>query len=234
MMDNGGHMEETRAYSPLLAETPREMPHRVPEGYFGSLSERMMELVRFHEEEGKAAETAREEIERLSPLLATAFGNNPYKTHTDAAHPTFDTPPAMEARTQPPPSPLRRLPRPHWTSYAAAAVATGIIAFLILEPSRYRGADGLADKQEIEAVGDQKEASPASGQEGLTAYMDEQVDAILITAEATDTMMMKDALLILDPGMEAEENLFDDIPSKELYAFIEQVPDLSGLRPDME
>jgi len=235
MKEDQDHRDETKAISPLLADRPKTMPFRVPDTYFETLPEKMLDRVRTQEAVREPREeTAREEIERISPLLASAFGLNPFKAASQnvaAVPPPPANEPAKEGK------PVVRLQgdrKTRWVSYAAAAAAMGIIAFSALRTAEDSPVSLTSNTAKAETASPDKVKTSPLEEDAFSAYLNEQIEPLLLTAEATDTMMMKDALLILDPGIEAEENLFDDIPSKELYAFIEQVPDLSDLRPDME
>lgn len=235
MKEDQDHREETRAISPLLADCPKTMPYRVPDTYLEALPEQMLDRIRAQEAVMETREeTAREEIERISPLLASTFGLNPFRA---ASHdmPALPTPPAKErARGEKPVVRLHGDRKSRWVSYAAAAAAMGIIAFSALRTAGDNPASMTSNNAKVETANPDKGNSSPLEEDAFSDYLNEEIDPLLLTAEANDTMMMKDALLILDTGIEAEENLFDDIPSKELYAFIEQVPDLSGLRPDIE
>ena len=235
MKEEQDHREETRAISPLLADCPKTMPLRVPDGYFETLPEKMLDRARAQEAVmDTREETAREEIERISPLLASAFGLNPFKAASQNIAAVPPPPADVPAEGEKPVVRLHGDRKTRWLSYAAAAAAMGIIAFSALRTAGDNPVSLTSNHAKAETVNPDKGNSFPSEEDAFSAYLNEEIDPLLLTAEATDTMMMKDALLILDPGIEAEENLFDDIPSKELYAFIEQVPDLSGLRPDRE
>src|SRR5678815_327106 len=64
-MDASNASEELGYLSPELDRVSKLMPYAVPPGYFENLEERVMELVR----ESKDYQTAKEELESISPLL---------------------------------------------------------------------------------------------------------------------------------------------------------------------
>jgi|LakMenEpi03Aug12_release.lakeMendotaPanAssembly.Ray.scaffolds.fasta_scaffold503980_2 hypothetical protein len=235
MPENQEHREEIGAISALLSDSPREMPHRLPEGYFESLPGDILKLVNSGIAESSVGEeTAREEIERLSPVLAKAMGVNPFSgspTDVDASERMDGKVPVWESS---PSTPVRSIRRPVWPAYAAAAAVAGIMALAVFKGSGDGEKGKLIEKGTLAGAETRPADSSLSGEQGLAEYMNASVDPILMTAEASDTLLLAEAFLILQSSDTAQSGLFDDIPTKDLYAYIEDMPDLSGTRLDME
>ena len=234
MTGNREHREEIEAASPLLGGAPREMPYRLPEGYFVELPGKLLELVPDATfSDSVERETARQEIERLSPLLATVSGVNPFKGGPDSGTgiPVIGMPEPVDTEMREQSSP--RIRRAGWMPYAAAAAVAGVLAFFTLRPS-VDGGKSLASEQGKAQSSIDATLPMTSDEEGLAAYLDEQLDPILLTVESNDSLMLGDALGILESRDSLQTALFDDIPYKELYAFIGEIPDLTGTRLDME
>lgn len=235
MKENREHREEIGAISALLSGTPREMPHRLPEGYFESLPGEILKLVDSGTaESSEGEETAREEIERLSPVLAKAMGVNPFSGIPIDVDPSEWMDGKMPLGESSPSAPVRRIRKPAWPAYAAAAAVAGIMALAVFKGSEEAQKGGLKEKDMMGATETHPSDSSLSGEQDLADYMNESVDPILMTAEASDTLLLADAFLILHAKDTSQSGLFDDISTKDLYAYIEDMPDLSGSRPDLD
>jgi hypothetical protein len=233
MTGNREHREEIEAASPLLAGAPREMPYRLPEGYFRDLPGKVLEHVReARDAEACGTETAREEIERLSPLLASTIGLNPFKGGPETGRISPLIPLLNPGKRITPEHSGPWIRRSGWMPYAAAAAVIGIIAFFVRIPSGPTGEKPLSQRERTESG--QEPQPRLSEEESLTAFLEEGVDPILLTAESKDSLLLQDAFLILQSVDTLHTGNFDEIPDKDLYAFIGEIPDLTGTRLDME
>ncbi len=92
------------------------MPNAVPAGYFEGLAEKLMQLIR----ESSDYQTAKEELETISPLLSGLKKTMPYSVPDGY----FES--LVEKRNKPAAKVVSITPR-RWFRYAAAAVVTGVI-----------------------------------------------------------------------------------------------------------
>lgn len=130
MQEPNKHRRELTELGSPLADMPRENPHRVPDGYFGRVVRDVMRRIR--ETSGLDAREPREELQRLSPLLAGAERTMPFRTPedvpllplTDAGTEVLSDMKEATAR----PAPVRRLTA---LRVAAALLALGTAAWLI-------------------------------------------------------------------------------------------------------
>lgn len=233
MTGNQDHREEIAAASPFLAACRREMPFRLPEGYFRDLPGKVIEhMFEAGDVESCGTETAREEMERLSPLLASTIGLNPFKGGPETGGVSPIIPLQNPGKRITPESSGTRIRRSGWIPYAAAAAVAGIIAFFVLSPSGPTGENLWSQRERTESG--QEPQPRLTEEESLTAFLEEGVDPILLTAESKDSLLLQDALLIIQSMDSLHAGNFDEIPDKDLYAFIGEVPDLSGTRLEME
>ncbi|HWR32812.1 MAG TPA: hypothetical protein VN451_04775, partial [Chitinophagaceae bacterium] len=112
--------------SPLLNTIPKQMPYAVPDGYFEVLQENLMQSVF----ESNDRQTAKEELETLSPLLSglkkemsarPCHSDGPYSVPQGYFDSLHERPVIQETK-------VISITHRRWFRYAAAAVVTGIIA----------------------------------------------------------------------------------------------------------
>jgi hypothetical protein len=109
----------------MLADISKELPYSVAAGYFDGLEERLMQAVR----ESADYQTAREELQSLSPLLTELKKENTYEVPAGYFE-NFDAGKSTKPKTK-----VVSITRRRWLHLAAAAVVTGLaatLAFLLL------------------------------------------------------------------------------------------------------
>jgi len=106
-----------RIKSPLLNET-KQNPYTIPVGYFDGLEERLMQAIR----ESADYQTAKEELETISPFLNGLKKETPYKIPQGY----FEN---LAAENKPTTKVISITHR-RWFKYAAAAVIVGIVTTL--------------------------------------------------------------------------------------------------------
>jgi len=126
--------EELAYLSPVLSKISREMPYTLPEGYFEGLEENLMQSVRESNDylqKESLGQTAKEELETLSPLLSGLKKQMPFSVPQGY----FETLPTgshglheASAKTNKPETKVVLLTSRNWFRYAAAAIITGVIA----------------------------------------------------------------------------------------------------------
>ena len=119
--------EELACLSPSLINISRQMPYVVPAGYFNGLAEKMIQLVH----ESCDYQTAREELETLSPLLSGLKNTMPGHTGWPYSVPQDYFENLVEKRNKPV-TKVVSITHRRWFRYAAAAVITGAIALGVL------------------------------------------------------------------------------------------------------
>jgi hypothetical protein len=115
-------VEELGYLSSSLSNISRQMPNAVPAGYFEGLAEKVMQLIRESSDylqKESFGQTAKEELETLSPLLSGLKKTMPYSVPQGY----FEN--LAEKRDKP--AKLVSITKNKWFRYAAAAVVTGVI-----------------------------------------------------------------------------------------------------------
>ncbi len=146
-MDAANAMEELSHLSPTLSYTSKLVPYNVPEGYFDSLAERAIQAVRVSNDylqKESFGQTAKEEIETLSPLLSGLKKEIPYSIPQGYFEELTKN---ISKEENKPSAKIISLTSRKWFRYAAAAVVVGIIAitgFLVTGNEKEPGVKALA------------------------------------------------------------------------------------------
>ena len=124
-MESRNTVEELGYLSPSLSNISKQMPYSVPAGYFEGLADNVMQLVR----ESNDYQTAKEEIETLSPLLSglkktmsarTGHSDGPYSVPNGYFESLGKERNKKETK-------IISITHRGWFKYAAAAMVTGVI-----------------------------------------------------------------------------------------------------------
>ncbi len=123
-MNAANAVEELNYLSPSLNTISKQNIYSVPAGYFENLAENLMRSIRegndqLHKE--SVGQTAKEEIESLSPLLSGLKKEMPYNV-PQGYFETISEKPVREGTK------VVSITHRKWFRYAAAAVVTGVIA----------------------------------------------------------------------------------------------------------
>jgi hypothetical protein len=224
-------VNELASISPAVANLDPTLPLSVPEGYFESLPDKILQRVR-------DLETPKGELEALSPLLAGMTKKDPFAVPEGyfeslasqismkaggAGEPVAAEKPVETARVVAF-STLR-----NWTRYAAAAVITAAIAgsalyFFRADESEAPGQEKLVASK---TDGGQKDTLPVS-EEALIGFLDETEtlpgDDILFSTEPLDSLVPKD-LAILELNEKRITEILEEIPDAALKAYVDENPD---------
>lgn len=125
--------KELKEISQILPGTNKEHPFHVPAGYFESLPETILKLVKQREE--GAAISRDEEISQISPLIASLKDKSPFSVPTgyfnDFSAQVLER--IVEAKTEAPVYQMHSsfTPKRKWIKYAVAAAFFGVIALSI-------------------------------------------------------------------------------------------------------
>lgn len=106
----------------MLVDLPKELPYVVPAGYFTALEERLMQAVR----ESADYQTARDELQSISPLLNNLKKENTYEVPVGYFE-NFDAGKSTSQKTK-----IVSLASRRWFRLAAAAVVIGLVATLAI------------------------------------------------------------------------------------------------------
>ena len=109
-----------RINSPLSNEGLKNSPYTIPENYFNGLEERLMQAVR----NGADYQTAKEELETISPFLNGLKKETPYSVPQGY----FEN---LNVEINKPKTKVISITHRRWFQYAAAAVVVGIISMSV-------------------------------------------------------------------------------------------------------
>lgn len=199
--------EELNYLSPLLTNISREMLYAVPAGYFEGLAEKMMELIRESNDylqKESFGQTAKEELETLSPLLSGMKKTLPYSVPQGY----FEN--LVEEKNKPAAKVISITHR-RWFKYAAAAVVTG---FIVLAGFIYSNSRNAVDPVEQPYAWVKKNIKKVDKAD---------IDAFVKLADEELTNQTVVATSPLKPG-EIKE-LMKDISDKEIQDFLDATPD---------
>lgn len=230
MSDEREYENEIRELSPLLADCTREMPFSMPSAYFTDVTGEILRKVEESEEAGaseNSEETARDEIERLSPILAAAFGSNPFSGRPDteglAERIKEARPKMVEMRKLS----MARVAAAKWVAYATAAAVTGILILLMGREEGGKHRPELGTPPSASAAAPDEVQGPGSDDDSLFSASAGEVYPILPTSDPSDTLMLVHALDVLQSHDPSDQELFNGIPEDGLFAFIDGLPDMS-------
>lgn len=122
-MEAKNAVEELSYLAPLLNNISKQMPYTIPAGYFEGLAEKAMQLVRESNDylqKESFGQTAKEELETLSPLLSGLNRKMPYAVPQGY----FET---LGEKRNKPAAKVVSITQRKWFRYAAAAVVTGVV-----------------------------------------------------------------------------------------------------------
>lgn len=122
-MEAKNAVEELGYLSPSLNNISKQVPYAVPAGYFEGLSEKLMQLIRESSDylqKESFGQTAKEELETLSPLLSGLKKTMPYTVPQGY----FES---LAEKRNKPVAKVVPITQRKWFRYAAAAVVTGVI-----------------------------------------------------------------------------------------------------------
>jgi hypothetical protein len=200
--------EELGYLSPLLSNTTKQMPYSVPQGYFDGLEKTMLQSVL------KSNETAKEEIETLSPLLSglkKEISARPHRSDGPYSVPAgyFENL-GIAAKEVSPEVKVIPFTNRKWFRYAAAAVVTGIMAITgILIYQKNNSSEKSLARLEKKINKEIKKAS------------DKELDDFL---QYTDAGLDGTEKASVNPDTETKE-LLKDIPDSELKEFLDETSD---------
>jgi hypothetical protein len=199
--------EELGHLSPSLRKISGQMPYAVPAGYFEGLAENMMQLLR--EKNGNLqkesfGQTAKEELETLSPLLNGLKKTMPYSVPEGYFHNLSETRHKPAAR-------IVSITHRSWFRYAAAAVMTGVI---ILAGFIY-----INSRKSVDPV-----AQPyAWVKKSIQKVNNADIDAFVTLA---DEELTNQAVAATSPVKPEEiKELMKDVSDKEIQDFLDTTPE---------
>jgi hypothetical protein len=213
--------EELSYLSPVLSRFSKEMPYSTPAGYFEELEDRLMQGVLEDSGYLQKVQSAKEELESISPLLSGLNKQMPYSVPLDY----FETL-SLKPQTRKEDTPAKVIPitarkvvsitHRKWFRFAAAAMITGIIALAGLLYFNNRKTDPVKSFAKFEKKLD-KEIKNTSDTE-LSQFVQQFTIAGLNGEERAYN----------DPKMEPKE-LLKDVPESELKEFLQETAD-----PDLD
>jgi len=223
-------VNELASISPAVANLDPTLPLSVPEGYFESLPDKILQRVR-------DLETPRAELEALSPLLAGLAKKEPFAV-PEGYFDSLASRISMEAASSGDPAPAEKAAEParivafsslrKWTRYAAAAVITAAIAgsalYFLRTAELQAPGEGALVAAKTESG--QKDTLPVS-EEALIGFLGDTEtlpgDDILFSADSLDSLVPKD-LAILDLNENRISEILEEIPDAALKAYMEENP----------
>lgn len=119
--------EELAYLSTTLNSNSKQTPYSVPSGYFDSLADNILKLVREsndYRQKEPIGQTAKEELEALSPLLSGLKKEMPYSVPTGYFENLTEHIVTEENKSE---TKVIALTSRKWFRYAAAAVVTGLV-----------------------------------------------------------------------------------------------------------
>jgi len=202
-------VEELGHLSPTLSNISKQTPYTVPAGYFDSLAETALHSVR----EGSDYQTAKEEIETLSPLLSglkkqmsarTSHSDGPYSVPQGYFESIVEKPSKPSVK-------VVSITHRSWFKYAAAAVVVGIIALFGISINSKKSNDPIAGVQrDFKKMDD--------------AQKDELIDFLNAGMSGKET-----AQINTDNKSQEIKTLLQDISDEELKDFQEQTEDIQDV-----
>lgn len=202
--------------APSFINISRQMPYAVPAGYFEGLADKVMELVRENNdylEKESFGQSAKEELETLSPLLSgmkktmssrTGHSGGPYTVPAGY----FEN--LTENRNKPA-AKIVSFAHRNWFSYAAAAVVAGVIVLA--------GLVYLSSRNNVDPVG-----QPYAWVKKSIKKVDKaDIDAFVNLADEELSNQASVAAIPVSPG-EIKE-LMKDVSDKEIQDFLDTTPD---------
>lgn len=198
---------------------PRSMPFRVPDNYFDEQRREILAALD-HEWSSHSPETARREIDRISPLLGE-LKRNGVNGRWNVSRPAIDVRQTDTDKTETAeivqPASVRRMSRKRW--WAAAAVAAGLWLTIQLVTDRPVDADTIA-------AGNTPIDSIAFSTEEISAFLAEngafspETDQNAASTSGSEQFLASADLLAIPEGL-AEQ--MEAIPVHELEAYINDI-----------
>src|SRR6185369_14787994 len=172
----------------------KEMPYKIPAGFFQDLSVGVLKKISAHEDH----QTSEEEIETLSPLLSSLKNKNPYSTPAGYFEKLENGVEKKEAK-------IISITRRRWYRLAVAAIIIGIVAISGLAIFRSKQVDPNKNPQAwIEKNVDKKVSK-------------DKIDEFVKLAEDGSTNVAYEK----DDVKHAEiKELMKDVPEKEIVDFL--------------
>jgi hypothetical protein len=217
-------VKELASISPAVANLDHTFPLVVPEGYFESLPDKILQRIR-------EMETPAEELESLSPLLAGMEKKTPFAVpegyfESLASRVSIDIAATDQIEPAKPAAPARVVSIGsfrNWTRYAAAAVVTAVIAGSAFYFLRTQDAKTGELANQVVASG-QKDTLPVS-EDALLGFLDETDplpgDDVLFSQ---DTLVPKD-LAILELNENRITEILQELPDDALQAYMAENPE---------
>lgn len=200
-MNASNAVEELNYLSPSISNIPKQNIYTVPAGYFENLAENAMQSIREgndHLTKESFGQTAKEEIEILSPMLSGLKKEMPYSVPQGY----FENIAPVKQETK-----VVSITHRKWFRYAAAAMVIGIIAITSL--LIFNNRKDPAEKVLAKAVKEVKKMS------------DKDIDDFI---QYTDAGLNGEEKVSVNNTAEIKE-LLKDIPDSELKEFIEETAD---------
>ena len=219
-MEAATPIEELDHLSAFVGTMSRELPYSVPAGYFEGLEARLLHIVRENNgslREESIGQTAKEELETLSPLLSGLKKQVPYTVpqgYFENLATGPQQPKTINEAAHKPVTKIISIRRSRWIRYAAAAVVTGMMVlagFLYFDGEKEPGGKILA-----KFTRDVKK-------------MDETQKDKLMDFIDNDLYVEDVAQVNTDSKSDEVKTLLQDISDEELKDFQEQTEDIQDI-----
>ena len=201
------------------AKTAISGPFMVPDGYFEELSANILNKIRENE-----VESARSELEKISPLLAQIERKNPFEVPTGY----FDNLDIQSPITSIQKQTARVISmggRKKWLNYAAAAVITAFLAGAIYLYSTISGNDIPVSSQPLASVEKLENDSLKVSPEALSSFLDESDGLVESEVFEMDVDSIGQNLAILEINELEIRTILEGLPDDAISQYISENPD---------